>query len=76
MKLEREFAVEWYKVSLNIATMPPHDRYPDSLEHIDIMLTDDGSRTLRDRQLDETFHSGCGALSDCWHCLPAQQRYP
>lgn len=31
------------------------------------MLTDDGSRTLRDRTLNETFHSGCGALSECWH---------
>ncbi len=31
------------------------------------MLTDDGSRTLRDRLLDETFHSGCGALSECWY---------
>lgn len=31
------------------------------------MLTDDGSRTLVDRRLDETFHSGCGALSECLH---------
>jgi tRNA U34 5-methylaminomethyl-2-thiouridine-forming methyltransferase MnmC len=29
------------------------------------MLTDDGSRTLFDRRLDESFHSGCGALSEC-----------
>ncbi len=38
-----------------------------SLPHLDIMLTDDGSRTLRDRELNETYHSGCGALSECWH---------
>ncbi len=51
-----------------IATMPP-DRplTPTSLPHLDVMLTDDGSRTLRDRELGETFHSGCGALSECWH---------
>lgn len=29
------------------------------------MLTDDGSRTLRDGRLNETYHSGCGALSEC-----------
>lgn len=29
------------------------------------MLTDDGSYTLRDCQLDETYHSGCGALAEC-----------
>ena len=29
------------------------------------MLTDDGSRTLYDRSLNETYHSGCGALSEC-----------
>lgn len=31
------------------------------------METDDGSRTLRDDRLNETFHSGCGALSECLH---------
>lgn len=31
------------------------------------METDDGSRTLRDERLNETFHSGCGALSECLH---------
>jgi len=31
------------------------------------MLTDDGSYTLRDCQLDETYHSGCGALAECLH---------
>ena len=29
------------------------------------MLTDDGSRTLFDRKLNETYHSGCGALTEC-----------
>ena len=29
------------------------------------MLTDDGSRTLFDRRLNETYHSGCGALTEC-----------
>lgn len=48
--------------------MPP-DRplTPTSLPHLDVILTDDGSRTLRDRNLEETFHSGCGALTECWH---------
>ncbi len=48
--------------------MPP-DRplTPTSLPHLEVMLTDDGSRTLRDKLLDETFHSGCGALSECWY---------
>ncbi|MGN6545985.1 MAG: tRNA (5-methylaminomethyl-2-thiouridine)(34)-methyltransferase MnmD [Aureliella sp.] len=31
------------------------------------MLTDDGSYTLRDVQLGETYHSGCGALAECLH---------
>lgn len=31
------------------------------------MLTDDGSYTLRDGRLNETYHSGCGALAECLH---------
>ena len=48
--------------------MPPNRPLtPTSLPHLEVMLTDDGSRTLRDKRLDETFHSGCGALSECWY---------
>ena len=48
--------------------MPPQRPLtPTSLPHLDVMLTDDGSRTLRDNRLNETFHSGCGALRECWH---------
>lgn len=48
--------------------MPPNRPLTStSLPHLEVMLTDDGSRTLRDRELNETYHSGCGALSECWH---------
>lgn len=48
--------------------MPPNRPLtPTSLPHLEVMLTDDGSRTLRDKLLGETFHSGCGALSECWY---------
>ncbi|MCC6511063.1 MAG: tRNA (5-methylaminomethyl-2-thiouridine)(34)-methyltransferase MnmD [Pirellulaceae bacterium] len=48
--------------------MPPERPItPSSVPHLDILLTDDGSRTLRDRLLNETYHSGCGALSECLH---------
>ncbi len=30
------------------------------------MVTDDGSRTLWDERLNETYHSGCGAVAECW----------
>lgn len=48
--------------------MPPvRPLSPTSLSHLEVMLTDDGSRTLFDRHLNETYHSGCGALSECWY---------
>lgn len=46
---------------------PERTVYATRLPHIDVLVTDDGSRTLRDRRIDETFHSGCGALSECLH---------
>lgn len=48
--------------------MPPErPLFPTALAHLQLMLTDDGSYTLRDLRLDETYHSGCGALSECLH---------
>lgn len=44
---------------------PQRPLFSTALEHLQIMLTDDGSRTLFDRRLNETYHSGCGALSEC-----------
>ena len=56
------------RTTFTIPTMPPNRPLtPTSLPHLEVMLTDDGSRTLRDKLLDETFHSGCGALSECWY---------
>lgn len=51
------------------ATGLPPDRplFPTALAHLQLMLTDDGSYTLRDSRLDETYHSGCGALAECLH---------
>lgn len=48
------------------ARVPP-DRplVPTQVPHLQIMLTDDGSRTLLDSRLNETYHSGCGAISEC-----------
>lgn len=46
--------------------MPPQrPLFPTAWPHLQIMLTDDGSRTLLDTQLGETYHSGCGALAEC-----------
>jgi tRNA U34 5-methylaminomethyl-2-thiouridine-forming methyltransferase MnmC len=33
---------------------------------LDWLITDDGSRTLRDNSLKECYHSGCGAVSESW----------
>lgn len=48
--------------------MPPiRPTSATALEHIQVMWTDDGSRTLCDTRLGETYHSGCGALAESWH---------
>ena len=46
--------------------MPPPNRqhFPTSQADLEWVITDDGSRTLHDKTLDETFHSGCGAASE------------
>ncbi|QDV23927.1 tRNA (5-methylaminomethyl-2-thiouridine)(34)-methyltransferase MnmD [Aureliella helgolandensis] len=44
--------------------IPDRARFPAGCPELEWVLTDDGSRTLRHRVLDETFHSGCGALSE------------
>ncbi len=46
--------------------MPPpiRDRWPTGSPAWQWELTDDGSRTLWDASLDESFHSGCGAVSE------------
>ncbi|MEM7560371.1 MAG: MnmC family methyltransferase [Planctomycetota bacterium] len=48
--------------------MPPpqRPRLPTADERYDWIVTDDGSRTLEDKQLAETYHSGCGALAESW----------
>lgn len=38
-----------------------------SVGHLKWLITDDGSRTLWDSSLDETYHSGCGAISESLH---------
>jgi tRNA U34 5-methylaminomethyl-2-thiouridine-forming methyltransferase MnmC len=54
--------------------MSPHDRprHPTGYADWEWILTDDGSRTLFQRELNETFHSGCGAVAETlivylWH---------
>jgi tRNA U34 5-methylaminomethyl-2-thiouridine-forming methyltransferase MnmC len=43
---------------------PQRLRTPTSHPRLQWLLTDDGSRTLWDQQLDETYHSGCGAVAE------------
>jgi tRNA U34 5-methylaminomethyl-2-thiouridine-forming methyltransferase MnmC len=47
--------------------MPPPSRIkqPTELADLEWLITDDGSRTLWNSQLDETYHSGCGAVAEC-----------
>jgi hypothetical protein len=54
--------------------MSPHarPRQPTGYPDWEWILTDDGSRTLFQRELNETFHSGCGAVAETlivylWH---------
>lgn len=49
--------------------MPIPERQSIATEspELEWIVTDDGSRTLRNRTLDETYHSGCGARTECWH---------
>lgn len=54
--------------------MPPPQRPQRATGYgdLDWVLTDDGSRTLFDRHLNETYHSGCGAVAETlvvylWH---------
>lgn len=46
--------------------MPPPIRatYPTGFQHLQWQQTDDGSRTLVDTRLNESFHSGCGAVAE------------
>ncbi|MCC9644072.1 hypothetical protein LOC71_17455 [Rhodopirellula sp. JC740] len=44
--------------------IPNRKHLPTSLEHLEWMISDDGSRTLRDCRIDETFHGGCGAFTE------------
>ncbi len=46
--------------------MPPPNRphQPTGESSLEWILTDDGSRTLFDSRLNETFHSGCGAVAE------------
>ncbi len=45
---------------------PQRPRLPSADTRYDWIITDDGSRTLEDNQLGETYHSGCGALAESW----------
>lgn len=49
--------------------MPPPNRkqIPTSNPDLFYLITDDGSRSLYHRGLDETYHSGCGAISETYH---------
>lgn len=43
---------------------PNRTHIPTGVEHLEWVLTDDGSRTLWNATLDETYHSGCGAVAE------------
>lgn len=44
--------------------VPVRKHLPTSVDHLQWMISDDGSRTLHDLRIDETFHGGCGAVSE------------
>lgn len=45
----------------------PNRRFvPSPHPRLDYLYTDDGSISLYDRELDETYHSGCGAVAETW----------
>lgn len=52
-----------------LTKIPPPNRPESQSSDPDlwVVVTDDGSRTLKDRRLGETYHSGCGALAESWH---------
>lgn len=45
---------------------PKRPTTPTSIPDLLWLQTDDGSRTLWNSNLDETFHSGCGAVDESW----------
>lgn len=45
-------------------TAPIRKTIPTSVPQLDWVITDDGSRTLCNRHLNETYHSGCGAVAE------------
>ncbi|MFN9563332.1 MAG: tRNA (5-methylaminomethyl-2-thiouridine)(34)-methyltransferase MnmD [Pirellulaceae bacterium] len=49
------------------AGIPVRHTVPTELPGVSFLLTDDGSWSLRDERLEETYHSGCGAASETWH---------
>jgi tRNA U34 5-methylaminomethyl-2-thiouridine-forming methyltransferase MnmC len=47
--------------------IPQRQTYPTSFPGISVQVTDDGSRTLFQRDSGEGYHSGCGALAETQH---------
>jgi tRNA U34 5-methylaminomethyl-2-thiouridine-forming methyltransferase MnmC len=47
--------------------IPVRQTVSSELPGISFLRTDDGSWSLRDERLEETYHSGCGAASETWH---------
>ena len=50
----------------DILPPPQRPRLPTRDDRYDWIVTDDGSRTLVDNSLGETYHSGCGAHAESW----------
>ncbi len=48
----------------NLMAVPKRPTTPTSSAGLHWQITDDGSRTLWDERLDETYHSGCGAVAE------------
>lgn len=46
--------------------IPTRPTTPTSITGLNWLTTDDGSRTLHDQRLNESYHSGCGALAESW----------
>lgn len=47
--------------------IPDRPRFPAADTRFQLLQTDDGSLTLEELASGDTFHSGCGAISECEH---------
>ncbi len=52
--------------------VPERKRLPTPIPRLEWLQTDDGSLSLYDAALEESYHSGCGAVAETWHVYVCQ----